>query len=151
MVLEPLGGHLSGMLWVIVLLKNDTLYFYAIISHALFKFPLQNPDLESLKHLPINCACVSRLFPQCTAPYNDWSTVKFKGSCNLLRNKALILTQCPPSEPIQLSLVTSCQTNLFQPSRVQYWWAIAKSSPPSYASWQALAISSSPLPSTLHL
>ena len=127
MGLKPLLGLFASVLWIIVLLENNTLGVFVVKLQAWLKVTLQNLSVEVSIHIPINPSSKSRPFPQHTAPNHEWSIYVPWTSLSERPSPGFFQTHFLPSDPKWLTLVSSDQTTLFQSSIVQYWCARAKS------------------------
>src|SRR5262245_13201637 len=76
----PDVGLLTGVLGVIILLKNDITCSLAIIVNAGLKILLQNLGIKLPIHPPINPACKTRSFPQHASPDHQVSSTKLYSS-----------------------------------------------------------------------
>src|SRR3979490_2870895 len=127
MIFEPFMGLFAGMFRVIILLKDDVLRSFAIMSKSFLKFIVQNLDEKVPIHPTINLACIPRPIPKHAALHHHRSTSKLSTSLSLSPSPALFQAHFLPSDPRQFILVSSDHTTLFQSSRVQSLCLIAKS------------------------
>src|SRR3979490_2486441 len=130
MIFEPFMGRFAGMFKVIILLKDDVLRSFAIMSKSFLKFIIQTWMKKSPSILP----SILHAYPglsQSMQPHTITDpppnfTVP-STSLSLSPSPALFQAHFLPSDPRQFILVSSDHTTLFQSSRVQYLCLIAKS------------------------
>src|SRR3979490_1033568 len=76
MIFEPFVGLFAGMFRVIILLEDDVLRSFAIMSKSFLKFIIQNLDEEVPIHPTINLPCIPRPILKHAAPHHHRSTSK---------------------------------------------------------------------------
>src|SRR3979490_1941018 len=105
MIFEPFMGLFASMFRVIILLKNDVLRSFAIMSKSLLKFIIQNLDEKVPIHPTINLACIPRPIPKHADSHHHRSTSKLH--CTQYQS---ITQSLPCPFPISCQLT---QVNLF--------------------------------------
>ena len=68
MILEPVLGLLALVFGVIILLKDNVICCFVIVSNAFLKVFIQDLDIEVPIHYPINLACISSPRPWLILP-----------------------------------------------------------------------------------
>ena len=97
MVNKPLLGSPTGVLGVIVLLKDNVIWSFAIILQGLLEFILQNLQIQVSIHPTINLASHSNPFQSHTTPHHQASSTKLYCPLHQPITQALsCLFPCPP-------------------------------------------------------
>src|SRR3979490_2960185 len=120
-VCKPFLGLFAGMLWIIILLKNNVSSSFTIVLQTGLKILLQNLDIEIPIHPSINLDSISWPIPCHTAPNHHRNFNIPSTSLLLSPSPAFFQAHFLPSDPSLLNFVSSDHTTLFQSSTVQCW------------------------------